>query len=148
MRGVLRELGVFVALDDFGTGFSSLSNLKQYPITTLKMDKSFVKDLVHDPSDVAITRAVVAMGRNLDITVVEEGVESAQHAQLLQTRCDQAQGYYYARTVPAERFSEILAPIEGVEFEGETGGKRVRLTSTSFESRQYFRPAWAYNIFL
>ncbi len=113
--GALRELGVSIALDDFGTGFSSLSNLKQYPITTLKVDRSFVKDILHDPSDAAITRAVVAMGRSLDITVVAEGVETAQHAELLLALgCDQAQGYYYGRPVPAGRFPALIAAIQDV----------------------------------
>lgn len=117
--GALRELGVSVALDDFGTGFSSLSNLKQYPITTLKVDRSFVKDILHDPSDAAITRAVVAMGRSLDITVVAEGVETLQHAELLLALgCDQAQGYYYGRPVPAEQFPGMVAVIDGIARQG------------------------------
>ena len=118
----LRKLGVSVALDDFGTGFSSLSNLKQYPITTLKVDRSFVKDILQDPSDAAITRAVVAMGRSLDITVVAEGVETLEHSELLLALgCDQAQGYYYGGPVPAEQFPDLVATIHGTGPRGEAG---------------------------
>lgn len=103
----VRKLGLSVALDDFGTGFSSLSNLKRYPINTIKIDKSFVQDILVDVNDAAITRAVIAMGRSLDMTVVAEGVETASHVRYLQELgCHQAQGYYYSRPVPAEEFTK------------------------------------------
>jgi EAL domain-containing protein (putative c-di-GMP-specific phosphodiesterase class I) len=102
----VRKLGLTVALDDFGTGFSSLSNLKRYPITTIKIDKSFVLDILDDANDAAITRAVVAMGRSLDMQVVAEGVETAAHVKYLQELgCHQAQGYFYSRPVPADEFN-------------------------------------------
>lgn len=102
-----RKLGLSVALDDFGTGFSSLSNLKRYPINTIKVDKSFVQDILVDANDAAITRAVIAMGRSLDMTVVAEGVETADHVRYLQTLgCHQAQGYFYSRPIPADEFTK------------------------------------------
>lgn len=110
--GALRKAGVSVALDDFGTGHSSLSNLKRYPISTLKVDKSFVRDIMDDPNDAAITRAVVAMGHSLDINVVAEGVETAEHAEYLKTLgCHQAQGYFYARPMPAAEFIQYLTSV-------------------------------------
>ncbi|HEY9050549.1 MAG TPA: ABC transporter substrate binding protein, partial [Gammaproteobacteria bacterium] len=105
----VRKLGLSVALDDFGTGFSSLSNLKRYPISTIKIDKSFVLDILDDSNDAAITRAVIAMGRSLDLQVVAEGVETASHVKFLQDLdCHQAQGYFYSRPVPAEEFSKLF----------------------------------------
>jgi EAL domain-containing protein (putative c-di-GMP-specific phosphodiesterase class I) len=103
----VREMGLSVALDDFGTGFSSLSNLKAYPINTIKVDKSFVMDMLQDPNDAAITKAVIAMGKSLDMHVVAEGVETKAHVQFLQDLgCHQAQGYYYSRPVPADEFTK------------------------------------------
>ncbi len=105
----VRNLGLSVALDDFGTGFSSLSNLKRYPISTIKIDKSFVQDILEDTNDAAITRAVIAMGRSLDLLVVAEGVETASHEKYLQDLgCQQAQGYFYSRPVPVEEFNKLL----------------------------------------
>jgi len=102
----VRKLGLSVALDDFGTGFSSLSNLKRYPISTIKVDKSFVMDILDDPNDAAITRAVIAMGHSLDMRVVAEGVESAEHVSFLQDLgCHLAQGYYYSRPIPVDEFN-------------------------------------------
>jgi diguanylate cyclase (GGDEF)-like protein/PAS domain S-box-containing protein len=107
-----RKAGLSVALDDFGTGFSSLSNLKRYPISTIKVDKSFVMDILDDPNDAAITRAVVAMGHSLDMQVVAEGVESAEHVSFLQDLgCHLAQGYYYSRPIPIDEFDRrFLSP--------------------------------------
>ena len=108
LNGV-RRLGHSIALDDFGTGFSSLSNLKYYPISTIKIDKSFVQDILVDPNDAAITRAVVAMGKSLEMNVVAEGVETEAHVTFLQELgCHQAQGYYYARPLSALAFTQAF----------------------------------------
>ncbi len=106
----IRNMGFSLALDDFGTGFSSLSNLKRYPFSTIKVDKSFVLDILENPNDEAITRAVVAMGGSLDMKVVAEGAETIDQVNFLKTiRCDQAQGYYYSKPVPVEDFLNLCA---------------------------------------
>src|SRR5215472_6199425 len=98
----LRELGVHIAIDDFGTGYSSLSYLKRWRVDTLKIDRSFVRDLVTDLSDLAIVSAIVAMARHLHIEVVAEGIEGWQQLEKLrQLGCTYAQGYLIARPAAA-----------------------------------------------
>ncbi|MBI5937751.1 MAG: EAL domain-containing protein [Betaproteobacteria bacterium] len=100
--GALEELGMRIAIDDFGTGFSSMSYLKRLPILVLKIDRSFVRDILTDPEDMAIASAIVSLGRALGLTVVAEGVESeAQLQALLPLGCDEGQGYYFARPMDA-----------------------------------------------
>ncbi|HVN44424.1 MAG TPA: EAL domain-containing protein [Steroidobacteraceae bacterium] len=99
----LRELGVHIAIDDFGTGYSSLSYLKRWRVDTLKIDRSFVRDLVTDLSDLAIVSAIIAMARHLHIQVVAEGIEGWQQLEKLrQLGCAYAQGYLFARPAPAQ----------------------------------------------
>jgi diguanylate cyclase (GGDEF)-like protein/PAS domain S-box-containing protein len=99
----LRELGVHIAIDDFGTGYSSLSYLKRWHVDTLKIDRSFVRDLVTDLSDLAIVSAIIAMARHLNIEVVAEGIEGwPQLEKLRQLGCQYAQGYLFARPAPAQ----------------------------------------------
>ena len=94
----LRELGVHLAIDDFGTGYSSLSYLKTFPVNSLKVDRAFVGELHNAPEDAAIVESVVALGRNLGLAVVAEGVEQADHiATLRALGCDYAQGFHIAR---------------------------------------------------
>jgi len=101
--GKLRELGVHIAIDDFGTGYSSLSYLKRWRVDTLKIDRSFVRDLVTDLSDLAIVSAIIAMARHLHIQVVAEGIEGWQQLEKLrQLGCAYAQGYLFARPAPAQ----------------------------------------------
>ncbi|MBV8878261.1 MAG: EAL domain-containing protein, partial [Gammaproteobacteria bacterium] len=101
--GKLRELGVHIAIDDFGTGYSSLSYLKRWRVDTLKIDRSFVRDLVTDLSDLAIVSAIIAMARHLHIQVVAEGIEGWQQLEKLrQLGCTYAQGYLFARPAPAQ----------------------------------------------
>ncbi|MBI3607994.1 MAG: EAL domain-containing protein [Nitrospirae bacterium] len=105
----LQVIGVRFSIDDFGTGYSSLSYLKRFPLTTLKVDRSFIKPLPGDASDVAISRAIVAMGHTLNLSVVAEGVETeAQRSVLHRQGVDAAQGYLFSPAVPADQFAELL----------------------------------------
>jgi diguanylate cyclase (GGDEF)-like protein/PAS domain S-box-containing protein len=105
----IREMGVRLAIDDFGTGYSSLAHLKRFPIDTLKVDRSFISDIPHDAEDVAITGAIIAMGKSLDLLVVAEGVETqAQMDFLREHQCDQMQGYFFSKPVSAERLAALL----------------------------------------
>jgi diguanylate cyclase (GGDEF)-like protein/PAS domain S-box-containing protein len=105
----LRAKGVQFAVDDFGTGYSSLSYLRKLSIDTLKIDQSFVRQSGADPDETAIASAVIGMGRNLNLRVVAEGVETLDELAFLRAQhCDEAQGYYFSRPVPAEQFAELL----------------------------------------
>jgi diguanylate cyclase (GGDEF)-like protein/PAS domain S-box-containing protein len=97
--------GIAIAVDDFGTGYSSLSYLKRFPIQTLKIDRSFIRDLTSDPSDAQLVETIILMAHNLGITVVAEGVESPEQLEWLkQCGCEQIQGYWFSKPLPAESF--------------------------------------------
>ena len=105
----LRQTGVKVWLDDFGTGFSGLSHLRRVPVDGVKIDRSFVADVLRDPDDLALTTAIIAMAHSLAITVVAEGVEKEGQYQVLRERgCDLAQGYWLGQPMSAEAFAELL----------------------------------------
>ncbi len=99
----LRALGVTIAVDDFGTGYSSLSYLRQFPVNTLKIDRSFVQGLAPGSNDIAIAKTIIALGYSLGLEVVAEGVETFEHAAALHAlRCDHGQGYFYSRPLTAD----------------------------------------------
>ncbi|WP_133499661.1 putative bifunctional diguanylate cyclase/phosphodiesterase [Cognatilysobacter terrigena] len=106
----LRALGVKVWLDDFGTGFSGLSHLRRVPVDGVKIDRSFVADVLRDPDDLALTTAIIAMAHSLGITVVAEGVEKeGQYALLRERRCDLAQGYWLGHPLEMDEFLALVA---------------------------------------
>ncbi len=105
----LDRMGVELSVDDFGTGYSSLAYLKRFPVSKLKIDRSFVRDLEIDPDDRAIASAIVSMGRNLRLTVLAEGVETAEQLALLRNMdCDMAQGYIFSRPLMPDDIAELL----------------------------------------
>lgn len=105
----LKRIGVRLAIDDFGVGYSSLAQIKNFPIDTLKVDRSFIRDLPDSSEDCAITQAIIAMAQTLSLTVVAEGVETqAQEDFLRGIACDETQGFHFSRPVPSEEFAQLL----------------------------------------
>jgi diguanylate cyclase (GGDEF)-like protein/PAS domain S-box-containing protein len=105
----LNEMGIHISIDDFGTGYSSLSYLKQFPINTLKIDRSFVRDIVVDKSDYAIVSAIIAMAHSLGMEVVAEGIETEEQLNiLLRQKCNYFQGYYFSKPVIASGVERFL----------------------------------------
>ncbi|HYI85352.1 MAG TPA: EAL domain-containing protein, partial [Acetobacteraceae bacterium] len=138
----MREMGVRVAIDDFGTGYSSLVSLKQLPVNTIKVDKSFVMNMEADPDDAAIVRSTVSLGHNLGLEVVAEGVETpAAWEELKAMGADIAQGYYLSKPLAGEQFGRWLAAYqdmfgragEGREAarNGEAGGQSWEVSTSS-----------------
>jgi diguanylate cyclase (GGDEF)-like protein len=107
----IQNRGIRIAIDDFGTGHSSMSLMKQFPIDTIKIDRSFVRDLADDPEDQAIAQAIISMGKALGMTVVAEGVETVEQQGFLRDHgCDEMQGFIVSRPVPARDVAELLRP--------------------------------------
>jgi diguanylate cyclase (GGDEF)-like protein len=105
----IQRRGIRLAIDDFGTGYSSMSLMKQFPIDTIKIDRSFVRDLPHDPEDQAIAQAIISMGKALGLTIVAEGVETLeQEAFLTGHGCDEMQGYLFSKPLPPREMAHLL----------------------------------------
>ncbi|WP_198299750.1 putative bifunctional diguanylate cyclase/phosphodiesterase [Tumebacillus avium] len=112
----INDYGIGISIDDFGTGYSSLNYLKKFPIQTLKIDQSFVRDMTEEHHDVAIPTAIIAMAHSLKLKVIAEGVETEMQQQMLRERgCDEMQGYLISRPLPAPEFEELLHNLPAAE---------------------------------
>ena len=111
MLNRLKSMGINLSIDDFGTGFSSLASLKRLPIDALKIDRSFVKEATTDPDDAQLVMAIITLAHNLRLKVTAEGVETEEQLRFLQLlRCDEIQGYFFSKPLPAEKLASVFEP--------------------------------------
>ena len=113
MFRALHDKGIKISLDDFGTGFSSLSYLRKFPISVLKVDKSFIDDVPGDTDSMTMVETIISMARHLNLNTVAEGVETSEQLRFLrENQCDQVQGYLFAPPMPADQFIAFLKKHE------------------------------------
>jgi EAL domain-containing protein (putative c-di-GMP-specific phosphodiesterase class I) len=138
--GLLTEIkkrGVRLAMDDFGTGYSSMAQIKRFPIDTLKIDRSFIRDLPKNTEDRAIEDAIIGLGKALSLTVVAEGVETTDQAAFLRDHaCDEMQGYLFSRPVSAENLSALLRLPTVASPSLQPDSKVAMRTKSSVEARR------------
>ena len=129
---ILRNRGIRVSVDDFGMGYSSLSYLQQFPLDALKIDRSFVSGINTNPGETAIVNAIINIGRSLNLRVIAEGVETAGDLAYLKAHhCDEAQGFYFSRPVPADQFARFFERHNSRSFKGSPGRASEEWTSPS-----------------
>jgi EAL domain-containing protein (putative c-di-GMP-specific phosphodiesterase class I) len=105
----LKDMGVTLAIDDFGTGYSSFNYLRQFRVSKLKIDRSFIRDIAVNPDDAAITTAIISMAKSLNLRVIAEGVENeAQMSFLRAHQCDEIQGYYFCKPLAVDKVADKL----------------------------------------
>ena len=116
----LKAMGMHLSIDDFGTGYSSLSYLKRFPVDVLKIDQSFTRDIEHDSSSAAMVAAIISLSHDLGLRVIAEGVETASQLDYLRSRgCDEVQGYYFSRPLPAAEFEKMVREHRAALVRGE-----------------------------
>jgi diguanylate cyclase (GGDEF)-like protein len=120
----LKALGIRIAIDDFGTGYTSLATLQRFPLDTIKIDRSLIRDIAGTAEDTGLADAIIAMGKSLSLTVVAQGVETRDQAEFLRTHaCDELQGFYFKRPLPADQFTKLLeAQANEITYIGERAG--------------------------
>jgi len=118
----LKDMGIGIAFDDFGTGYASLSYLVRYPLTRIKIDRSFLKDIPRSTEGAAIVRSLITMSHALGLKVIAEGVETIEHVRFLaEKNCEEAQGYHYSRPIPDREFIEYIRSVKANERSGQVG---------------------------
>jgi predicted signal transduction protein with EAL and GGDEF domain len=124
----LKALGVKIAIDDFGTGYSSLASLQRFPLDTIKIDRSYIRDIATRGEESGLTKAIIGMGKSLSLTVVAQGVETREQAEFLRANaCDEFQGFYFNKPLSAQKFTELLRAQEaGVTLTGSRVASAVR----------------------
>jgi len=120
----LKSLGIRIAVDDFGTGYSSLATLQRFPLDTVKIDRSFIGDLVGPAEDSGLADAIISMGKSLSLTVIVQGVETKEQADFLRAHaCDELQGFYFNRPLPANQFAQLMrAQTANITYVGTRAG--------------------------
>jgi EAL domain-containing protein (putative c-di-GMP-specific phosphodiesterase class I) len=132
-------MGIMLAIDDFGIGYSSLSYLRQFPVSKLKIDRSFIQAVPENADDAAITAAIISMGKSLNLRVIAEGVENESQMEFLRRHeCDEIQGYYYSKPVTLEELTRTLATTQSSPLWLPTGAPNLQ---TSVLGRKPIRSA-------